>query len=103
MGEQERTVDMTMSLLTFELERGQEALYVDVERQVRSWRAPYCGPTRLHVPTFEATREELQRLEEELAAKCPAGTSLSVHPRGEEDPATGVRAYGLWAAVNRSP
>jgi hypothetical protein len=89
-----RVEDTTESLPKFEFARGQEVVYVNEEKRVAVWRAPYCGPTWLHVPTFDATAEELAALEEQVAARVPPNATLTVLTRA------GLR--GMFAAVEHS-
>lgn len=89
-----RVEDTTESIPKFEFARGQEVVYVNGEKKVAVWRAPYCGPTWLVVPTFDATPEELTALEEQVAARVPPNATLTVLTR------CGLR--GVFAAVDHS-
>lgn len=82
------------SVPKFEFGRGQEVVYLNEEKKVAVWRAPYCGPTWLIVPTFEATPEEMEELEAQVAARVPPNATLTVLTRN------GLR--GAFAAVDHS-
>jgi len=89
-----RVEDTAESVPRFEFGRGQEVVYVNGEKKVAVWRAPYCGPTWLTVPLFDATPEEMAELEGQVAARVPPNATLTVLTR------SGLR--GAFAAVDHS-
>lgn len=84
-----------------DLDRGQEAVYVTADRQVRAWRAPYCGKRTLDLPTFRATGEELEALAKDVEARVPLGTKLRL-VRCSPDGDDGAAEWAAWAPVEHS-
>lgn len=84
-----------------DVDRGQEAVYVTADRQVRAWRAPYCGKRTFDLPAFRATAKQLDAVEKDVEARVPLGTKLRLtrlSPDGED----GAAEWAAWAPVEHS-
>lgn len=85
----------------FELDRGQEAVFVKEDLSIGSWRAPYCGPKKLITPKFRATKARLAELEAELRARAPLGSQVRVLRCSGPD-ANGVQEWTAHIAIEAS-
>lgn len=85
----------------YDMDRGQEAVFVTADLRFGTWRAPYCGPRSLRLPKFRATRAELQQLEREIAARVPPGSLLRV-ARASPPDADGREEWAMGAFAEHS-
>lgn len=88
---------------TFDFDRGQEVVHADESGRVKTWRAPYCGKQSLTMPQFRATKEELNEVERQILARCPAGTTVTVLNCGPSADEDGARERTAHAAIEHSP
>jgi hypothetical protein len=85
----------------YDVDRGQEVVFVTEKLGLGTWRAPYCGPRTFRAPRFRCTEEELRRLEAELAPRVPLGSTVRLVrcSPAEED---GTREWAAFVAVTGS-
>jgi len=85
----------------FDVDRGQEVVFVAEDLSVRTWTCPHCGPKTFHAPKFRATRAQLLQLELQIAARVPKGSELRVLRCAPAD-ADGREEWTMHAAVEHS-
>jgi hypothetical protein len=86
---------------TFDVDRGQEVVFVTADGKLGTWRAPYCGKKTFIAPKFRATREELKELERQVTARVPKGSTVRVL-RCETADADGREEWTVHAPVEHS-